>query len=171
MTPLVLEPSSILQPLYLLLGTNLGNKSENLNAAIQAISREIGSVELASKIYVTGAWGMEDQPDFYNQAVLVHTNLYPQEILKALKGIEDEVGRTENVRWGPREIDIDILFYGQWIYETPDLEIPHPQIQNRRFALMPMVDIAEEFHHPKLKKNIKELLSACTDNLQVNLLP
>lgn len=170
MNPLVSESSPLLQPLYLLLGTNLGNKSENLNAAIQAISNEIGSVKSQSKIYVTGAWGIEDQPDFYNQAILVHTSKNPQEVLKALKIIENEVGRTESVRWGPREIDIDILFYGQWIYETPDLVIPHPQLQNRRFALMPLAEIAAEFHHPKIKKNIKELLSSCNDNLQVNLL-
>jgi 2-amino-4-hydroxy-6-hydroxymethyldihydropteridine diphosphokinase len=152
---------------YLLLGSNLGDKAKNLDLAIEQIKHH-GQVILKSSLYSSKAWGKTNQPDFINQAIEVQTTQSPEELLKELLSIETLLGRQRIEKWGERLIDIDILFYGDRTVSDPHLHIPHPEIQNRRFALMPMVELAPGFRHPILKKTMKELLEDCLDPLPVD---
>jgi len=151
---------------YLLLGTNLGDRAHNLTSAHRLLN-EIGSIKALSPVYITAAWGRTDQPDFYNQAIEISTKLEPAELLKSIKSIEIRTGRTNIIRWGPRILDIDILFYGNFIIETENLVIPHPRMHERRFALIPLHDICPNLIHPISGKTIAELLESCTDALPV----
>ena len=141
---------------YLALGTNLGDRSTNLRAAFKAMSPEI-KVIVESKVYETPPWGYEDQPAFLNMAVKGETVLKPESLLKRLKQLEVQLGREQSFRWGPRLIDIDILFYDDLILESESLTIPHPRLHERAFVLVPLADIAPDFVHPVLKETIKEL--------------
>jgi 2-amino-4-hydroxy-6-hydroxymethyldihydropteridine diphosphokinase len=144
---------------YLALGTNLGDRIENLQAAVHALAPEV-IVSAESKIYETSPWGYEDQPAFLNMAIRAETDLEPDSLLKYLKALEARLGRTQSFHWGPRVIDIDILFYDGLVIDSPAVVIPHPHLQERGFVLVPLSDIAPDFIHPVLKKTIKELLSA-----------
>ena len=143
---------------YLALGTNLGDRPANLRAAIEALSPEI-NVIAESKVYETPPWGFENQPDFLNMAVKCETTLEPESLLKRLKRLEVQLGREQSFRWGPRLIDIDILFYDNLILKSKSLTIPHPRLHERAFVLVPLADIAPDFIHPVLKKTIQELLT------------
>ena len=143
---------------YLGLGTNLGDRKQNIRKAIEAISLKM-SISKQSSLYETTAWGYTDQPDFLNQVIQVETNLSPLRLLNFLKNTEVELGRVENFRYGPRLIDIDILFYDDLIKTTSRLQIPHPRIPERAFVLVPLNEIAPGFVHPVLKKTIAELLA------------
>ena len=143
---------------YLGLGTNLGDRKQNISKAIEAISLKM-SISKQSSLYETTAWGYTDQPDFLNQVIQVETNLSPLRLLNFLKKTEVELGRVENFRYGPRLIDIDILFYDDLIKTTSRLQIPHPRIQERAFVLVPLNEIAPGYVHPVLKKTIAELLA------------
>ena len=150
---------------YLALGTNLGDRPDNLRAAIKAISPEI-KVIVESKVYETPPWGYEDQPAFLNMAVKCETALDSESLLKRLKQLEVQLGREQSFRWGPRLIDIDILFYDDLILESESLTIPHARLQERAFVLVPLADIASDFVHPVLKETIKELLASVdTDDI------
>jgi 2-amino-4-hydroxy-6-hydroxymethyldihydropteridine diphosphokinase len=151
---------------YLLIGGNMGDRVQNLGRAAQLLSG-LGIVKALSGLYETEAWGKTDQPAFLNQAVLLETPLTARELLQAVLGIEEKLGRKRELKYGPRIIDIDILFYNLHIIDEPGLSIPHPEIQNRRFALEPMNEIAGEFKHPILKKSIATLLKDCPDKLDV----
>ncbi len=142
---------------YLSLGTNLGDRLANLQSCLALFPPDIRLIQ-ASPVYETMPWGYPDQPAFLNQAVQVVTEFSPLDLLDAIKGIEKKVGRQETFRWGPRLIDIDILFYDSLVLETPDLKIPHPHIQERAFVLVPMVDIAPDFCHPVSGKSMRTLL-------------
>jgi 2-amino-4-hydroxy-6-hydroxymethyldihydropteridine diphosphokinase len=142
---------------YLGLGTNLGDRKENLSKAIEAISLKM-SISKQSSLYETTAWGYTDQPDFLNQVIQVETNLSPLRLLNFLKKTEVELGRVENFRYGPRLIDIDILFYDDLVITTSRLQIPHPKITERAFVLVPLNEIAPGYIHPILKKTVAELL-------------
>lgn len=156
---------------YLLLGGNLGNRKQNLQKALLLIEKRAGGCTKKSMIYLTKAWGNELQPDFYNQAVCIETSLKPKELLACLLKIEEALGRQRNGdKWQARTIDIDILFYNDARIDDPELKIPHPFIQERRFVLLPMNEIAENFFHPVLKKNIQQLLNECKDPLEVEKL-
>jgi len=143
---------------YLGLGTNLGDRKQNISKAIEAISLKM-SISKQSSLYETTAWGYTDQPDFLNQVIQVETNLSPLRLLNFLKNTEVELGRVKNFPYGPRLIDIDILFYDDLIKTTSRLQIPHPRIPERAFVLVPLNEIAPGFVHPVLKKTIAELLA------------
>lgn len=146
-----------LQMVYLLLGSNLGNRKEILDKAVELLSQKIGLIILQSKDYETAPWGVTDQPDFLNLAVSIHTKLKPLEILEITQSIENQLGRVRKEKWGARLIDIDILFYGNEIIDEPILKIPHPLLQERDFALTPLTEIAPNFVHPILGKTVLEL--------------
>lgn len=151
-----MKPS--LHKVFLGLGSNLGDRSANLAAARGRIAG-FGHILSESAIYETEPWGLKNQPNFLNQVILFETYLPPAEILKELKTIEKDLGRVKTVKYGPRLIDIDILFYDELILKTELLTIPHPHIVNRAFVLVPLDEIASDFIHPVVKKNIHELLS------------
>lgn len=152
---------------FILLGTNLGNRVENLNQAKTLIENDLEKIEKQSSIYETAAWGKENQPSFYNQVIILKLDILPLEILKITQNIEQRMGRERKERWGERVIDIDILYYGNDIIKGKNLTIPHIQIQNRRFTLIPMVELEADFTHPVLEKTQKELLKICEDKLDV----
>ena len=152
---------------YLLIGGNLGNREQNLRRATDSIDAKLGTVVQASSIYETEAWGMQDQPAFLNQVLLVETKLDPMQVLLAILSIEEEMGRKRKEKFGPRTIDIDILFFGNVVAKQTDLTIPHPQLHLRRFTLEPLNEIAPGFVHPVLLKTISQLLDESTDPLVV----
>jgi 2-amino-4-hydroxy-6-hydroxymethyldihydropteridine diphosphokinase len=156
-----------MEDVYLLLGSNVGNRGGNLTRALEQISLKAGGVTLKSNLYETEPWGMKEQQSFLNQAVMIQSNLEAVELLTVLKGIEKEVGRQEGEKWGPRIIDIDILFYGNHIIDTLQLKVPHPYIQERRFALAPLFEIAPAFIHPVFGKSVGEMLEECGDGSRV----
>jgi len=153
---------------YLILGGNIGNRLQNLQEAIQLISKKAGLITETSDVFTTSAWGNTDQPDFLNQAVCLQTHLTAEDLLETLISIEQLLGRVrDHQKWTERVIDIDILFYNRDIINTPDLKIPHPYLQERMFVLVPMAQLASMFVHPALNKNIQTLLLECTDKLEV----
>jgi len=155
---------------FLLLGSNLGNRKGFLKDAIQHIEEEVAPVIKTSSVYETQSWGKTDLPDYLNQVVLLQTTLPAQRVLQKILAIEIEMGRKREEKWGSRIIDIDILFYGESIIEEPNLIVPHPQLHNRRFTLEPLEEIASEFVHPVLNKNILALKKELKDSLIVKKL-
>ena len=153
--------------IFLLLGSNLGNRLVNLEFAKDHIAEDDIDIQLVSSIYSTKPWGVEDQPDFLNQVILIKTNHSPQALLAILLEIEQLAGRKRIEKWGPRQLDIDILFYNDEIVDTVELTIPHPELHLRRFTLVPLNEIASKLIHPVLKRNIAELLTDCPDKTQV----
>lgn len=152
---------------YLLLGSNMGNSRELIAEAIEQIEINTGKLIQESCLYSTAAWGNTDQPDFLNQVILIETKQLAEETLQSVLSIEKKMGRVRTVKNAPRIIDIDILFFNKMIIHLPELIVPHPEIQNRRFALIPLNEIASTFIHPVLKKSIHELLMQCKDPLTV----
>ena len=153
--------------IYLLLGSNLDDREKNLLLAIKKINEQAGNVLSVSSLYVTQPWGVSDQPEFLNQVIEIESDYSARQLLQKLLLIELEIGRKKTIRWGPRKIDIDILFYGNTILAEKDLAIPHPGITDRRFTLVPLCEIASKFIHPQLNKKCEQLLRECTDPLQV----
>ena len=152
---------------YLLLGSNMGDSEQMLTVATNMIEKNIGKLTKSSSIYRTAAWGNEDQPDFLNQIIIVSSSLSSSTVLKEMFVIEKEMGRVRTTKNASRVIDIDMLFFNDEIIQTETLTVPHPQIQNRRFVLVPLAEIALDFIHPLLKKSSLELLSICSDKLNV----
>jgi 2-amino-4-hydroxy-6-hydroxymethyldihydropteridine diphosphokinase len=143
---------------YIGIGSNLGNRVENCEHAIGLLNEYgIKATKSSSKIE-TEPWGVTDQPRFINMAVKAETDHEPRDLLHALKNIENEMGRSTGIRWGPRVIDLDILLYNSQIIKIPDLEIPHPGMQDRDFVLKPLAEIAPDIQHPVFRKSIRELL-------------
>ena len=153
---------------YLLTGGNMGDRQENLATANECIEQQCGDIINASSLYETAAWGKNDQPSFLNQVLEIQTSLSPRQLLKKILHIEKQIGRVRKEKYGPRVIDIDILLFNDEIYNYPSLKIPHPELQNRRFALVPLAEIAPECIHPVFKKTITELLAICPDKLEVS---
>jgi 2-amino-4-hydroxy-6-hydroxymethyldihydropteridine diphosphokinase len=156
-----------MKDVYLLLGSNEGDREKNMAKAMKLIEQNCGQILKKSSLYQTEAWGLKAQSSFLNLAIIIDTELSPQPLLVALKAIEKDIGRTDTVKWGPRIIDIDILFYGHEIIDLPDLKVPHPFIPERRFTLEPLNDISSNFVHPVLNKTIGNLLENCGDISQV----
>ena len=152
---------------YLLTGGNLGDREANLKSAIKYIEQYCGTIVQKSSLYETAAWGLQYQPDFYNQVLLINTNLEASNLLEILLRIEYKMGRKREIKMGPRTIDIDILFFNDEIIKMPNLVIPHPRMQDRKFVLMPLAEIAPVFMHPVFHKTVIQLLEECTDNLNV----
>ena len=155
---------------YLLIGGNLGNRSANLQNALHQIEKNCGKILDLSAIYETAAWGLSNQPSFYNQALSIQTNLEPKALMEQLLAIETNMGRIRSIKLGPRLIDLDILLIDQLILNTETLILPHPLMEQRRFALLPLAEIAPNLMHPILQKTIQELLMHCSDQLDVQKL-
>jgi len=155
--------------IFLSLGSNQGDPAANLLKAAKHIQRT-ATIVGQSSFYRTAAWGMEQQPDFYNQVLHIQSFLSPESLLATILDIEQQIGRVRLERWGPRIIDIDLLLYDDRIIDTPALKVPHPRIPERRFVLTPLAEIASGFVHPVLKKKIGTLLEECTDPLSVEKL-
>ena len=151
----------------LLIGGNMGDRIKYLADARSAIEAECGKIIHASNIYETEAWGITDQEKFLNQALTLHTTLPPLEVLDAILQIEEQLGRKRAQKYGPRLIDIDILLYDDAVIDSGHLKVPHPEMQNRRFALQCLADIAPDKLHPLFHKTIRQLLAECTDPLRV----
>ena len=152
---------------HLLIGGNLGDRKTNLLTAISLINEQCGPLIRSSSIYETEAWGKTDQPSFLNQALEISTSLNARQLMRKILKIEKEMGRVRKEKLGPRIIDIDILLYENEIHDLRFLKIPHPEMQNRRFVLVPLAEIDPTLQHPVLKKTIAELLEECPDNLEV----
>jgi 2-amino-4-hydroxy-6-hydroxymethyldihydropteridine diphosphokinase len=143
--------------IYIGVGSNLGDKEGNCKAAIEKLSGKGITIKKISSPYNTKPWGVEDQPDFVNMAVEAETDIHPSELLPILKTIEKEIGRQDGARWGPRLIDLDLLFYDDMVISSDELVIPHPRLHEREFVLLPLAEIAADHVHPILKTTIKQL--------------
>ena len=152
---------------YLLLGSNMGNSKASLSKAVVQIEKQIGKIIRQSGLYSTAAWGNIKQPDFLNQVIIVETNLSAHQTMQTILNIEKKMGRIRTVKNAPRVIDIDILFFNKEIIEQEHLSIPHPQIQNRRFVLIPLNKLSPNLKHPVLNKTVHQLLINCPDKLNV----
>ena len=142
---------------YIALGSNLGDKEENLRRALELLEEHGVEVVKVSTFIFTEPYGVTDQPQFLNAVCQVRTSLEPVALLHTLLGIEQEMGRVRLRHWGERNIDLDLLLYEDVVMDTPELKLPHPDMQNRDFVLLPLFEIAPELIHPVLRKNIGEL--------------
>jgi 2-amino-4-hydroxy-6-hydroxymethyldihydropteridine diphosphokinase len=157
--------------LYILLGGNLGDKQLIFSETRKQLARQLGAISCQSAIYETEPWGFESADMFWNQALEIETELAPEEILVRSHNIEHELGRIrQKNQYGSRVIDIDILFYGGQVINQERLTIPHPRIQDRKFVLVPLGEIAPKLEHPVFQKTIEQLIDECTDQLAVKKL-
>ena len=155
---------------YLSLGSNEGDRALWMQKAMTLIAAKCGKVTTRSSVYETAAWGITTQPDFLNLVLTLETKLSPETLLGKILGIEQMLGRHRTIKWGPRTIDIDILFFNSDVINTSELIIPHPFLHERRFILTPLAEIAPLYVHPLLQKTILELLAECPDKLEVRRL-
>lgn len=155
---------------YLLLGSNLGDRSNYFSSAISLIRERIGVITATSSLYETEPWGFDNNNWFLNQALKITSSLLPAEVLNIIQDIEEELGRKRNItRYRSRNIDIDILFVDEEIFYSNNLVIPHPRLHRRNFALLPLLEIAPTLRHPLLDRSIEELTERCKDTMKVNL--
>jgi len=156
---------------FIITGGNIGDRMKNLETAEKLIEEQIGHIIQTSKIYETEAWGNNDQPSFYNQVLIAETNFSADKVIKKILKIEEDMGRERTIKNAARNIDIDILFFNDDIVNEENLTIPHPQMINRRFVLMPLNEIASAKIHPVYNKSVSQLLAECKDELEVIPLP
>jgi len=153
-----------LQTLFLSLGSNLGNREENLNQAIQLIRQNISTNLSISNIYETEPWGNLNQAGFLNLILKIeNSSLLPHEVLEKIQKIEIELGRVRVEKWGERCIDIDIIYFNDLVLDDTQLVIPHPFVQERKFVLVPLADVAPDWVHPVLQKTTLQMLQDCPD--------
>lgn len=152
---------------FILLGSNLGDRLSFLRKASSLIEKGAGKIVKSSPIYRTESWGKTDLPEYLNQVLQIQSELPAQELLSRLQGIENQLERKREEKWGSRTIDIDILFYGEEQISTPNLVVPHPLLQERRFVLVPLMEIAPDLRHPALDKTIRQLYAELNDTLIV----
>jgi len=152
---------------YLLLGSNMGNSKASLSKAVVQIEKLIGKITRQSGLYSTAAWGNTKQPDFLNQVIIVETELSAPQTMATILNIEKKMGRIRTIKNAPRVIDIDILFFNKEMINQAELVIPHPEIQNRRFVLVPLNQLSPNLKHPALNKTVHKLLINCPDKLNV----
>jgi len=155
--------------LFLGLGSNIGDRRDILVRTRHALEQELGPVLAASKIYETAAWGKIDQSDFLNQVIILGCKMTQYQVLRAILRTEAKLGRVRQDKWGARSIDVDLLFYGELVYESSDLTIPHPFISQRRFILAPLAEIAPDFIHPTLNISMRSLLQKCEDQSAIKV--
>jgi GTP cyclohydrolase-4 len=153
---------------YLGLGSNVGNRARNIYSALRRLQDEI-QLDRISSLYETQPVGYTDQPRFLNLVCAGETHLSPEDLLVLAKRIEREMGRKQGIRFGPRIIDIDVLFYEDLIMDTPQLEIPHPRLAERGFVLIPLNEVAPGLLHPRLKVSVRELLGNAEPPHEVRL--
>ena len=156
---------------YLLLGSNLGDRTALLQVARTQLATTVGKIIATSALYETAAWGREDQPAFLNQALAIRTNLSTDQLLVQCQAVERHAGRQRHERWGSRTLDVDILLFGDVVIDEPSLTVPHKRLAERRFALVPLTEIAGPLVHPQLGATISELLACCPDPLPVQPWP
>lgn len=152
---------------FLLTGGNMGNREENLARARELLGQNCGNITKVSSIYETAAWGKTDQPAFLNQAIELMTTLNARQLIRHVLKTEKLMGRIRSEKYGPRLIDIDILLFNDEKHDYHFLKLPHPEMQHRRFALLPLAEIAPAVVHPVLQKTIEQLLVECADQLEV----
>lgn len=146
----------------------MGDRAANLRKAANACNSLIGEVLKFSSVYETAAWGKEDQQAFLNQVLELQSAFTPRETIQKILEIERSLGREREEKWGPRAIDIDILFFGNEVVNESGLHIPHPQMAKRRFVLVPLAEIAPDFMHPETGIEVWQMLVNCEDPLPVN---
>lgn len=164
-----MDQSKMSRYIYIGLGSNMGDRSQNLQRAIASMEKNELKILQESAVYESTAWGYTDQASFLNQVVEIKTDQSPENLLQILKKIENKLGRQKRERWHEREIDLDILLYGQKIVDTHDLTIPHQWMHKRKFVLVPLAEIAGNYKDPRNDLTIKELLHATTDTSTVTL--
>lgn len=152
---------------YLHLGSNQGEKKDFIQKALELISTNIGEITLRSNIYETEPWGMKEQENFLNMAIEVKSTKSPEDVIQSIKSIESALGSAKAVKWGPRSIDIDVLYCDDQIINSSDITIPHPHIKDRNFVLIPLLEIAGDFTDPVHKMTIDELYDICKDTGEV----
>jgi 2-amino-4-hydroxy-6-hydroxymethyldihydropteridine diphosphokinase len=152
-----------LKLVYLALGSNLGDRAENLRLAREQIEAPDLHVLRASSIYETAPRDVEDQPWFLNQVLECETDLFPRQLLGRLQKIERKMGRKRTIAKGPREIDLDILLFGNAVVKAPELEVPHPRLPERRFVLEPLAELAPDKKHPGTRRTMREMLARVMD--------
>jgi 2-amino-4-hydroxy-6-hydroxymethyldihydropteridine diphosphokinase len=155
---------------YLLLGSNLGDRVAHLAQARRDLAATAGHIVAASALYETAAWGLEDQPAFLNQVLAIETELTAPALLATCLAAEQLQQRERLMRWAARTLDVDILLFSHEIIDTPSLTVPHPALPGRRFALVPLAELAPQLMHPVLHRTIIELLATCPDTLEVRQL-
>lgn len=155
---------------FVLLGSNQGKRKQFLSKAKKLLAEQCGKIVRESSVYETAAWGNNKQAYFLNQVIIISTNLSADNLMQSLLLIENKLGRVRKEKFGPRTIDLDILFYDDLVYHSAVVTIPHPAIQDRRFVLIPLIEIAPRKRHPVYLKTVSALLKECTDMLNVKKL-
>ncbi len=156
-----------METVYFLLGSNLGDRNSYLNEAKKLLIKTVGREVRSSAVYETQSWGVANLPDYLNQVIEMETDFLPLFILEKTQDIEEKLHRERTNKWHSRTIDIDILFFGKTIINLPELKVPHPELQNRLFTLVPLDELIPDFVHPVLNKTIHELKQHVTDGLLV----